>query len=298
MSEYLYSDLLLIEASKKLRSFDILTPELDSSLLLSHAINHTEKLHIHNKILISKKQCEKFHSFINERIKGKPVSRIIGYRNFWKNDFLINDFTLDPRQDSEIIIDAALKKNNQNEANLQILDIGGGSGCLGLSLLDEVSKSVLLSLDKCPYAITQIMINAKRLKLDKRVETIKVDWFENNWENKVKEKTIKNNLFIKDKFDIIVCNPPYIKSKDIAKLSKEVKYYDPLISLDGGNDGCSSYEAIIRNLRSLLACTGTCFMEIGYDSLEKVKNILSDFDFKIIDLHKDLNNIDRVLEIN
>ena len=298
MSKYLYSNEILLEASKKLKKFNILSPELDASLLLSHAVNYDGKLYPHNKILISKSQFNTFNSFLEARIKGKPVSRILGYKNFWKKKFLINKFTLDPRPDSEIIVEAVLNKISCKLDKTQILDIGAGSGCLGLSLIDEMPNASLLSLDKCKKALSQIILNAENLNVFNRVEVMKLDWFRTNWEKNVKIKAGNSNLFAKDKFKIIVCNPPYIKSKDINKLDVEVKNYDPLISLDGGNDGCVSYRAILGNLSSLLDNDGTCFLEIGYNSLGNIKKIINKFNFNVIKVHKDYNNIDRVLEIN
>ena len=297
MSKYLYSDEILINASNELKKFNFLTPELDASLLLSHASSYHEKIYTHNKILISKPQLNIFNSLLAERIKGKPISRILGYRHFWKRKFLINKHTLDPRADSEIIVEAVLKKINNNLEKIQILDLGAGSGCLGLSLIDEIPNSFLLCLDKCSKALGQIILNAEKLEVIKRVEVMRLDWFKKNWVKDIKNKSDKSNLFHKDKFNIIVCNPPYIKSKDISKLAIEVKNYDPLISLDGGNDGCDAYRAILSNLKSLLDYGGTCYLEIGYDSLDNVKNIIKKSNLKIIKVLKDYNNIERVLEI-
>ena len=105
-------------------------------------------------------------------------------------------------------------------------------------------------------------------------------------------------LFSKSKFDIIVCNPPYIKSSEIQKLQTEVKDYDPLISLDGGIDGCDSYRAIFKDLRKLLTLDGVCFFEIGHDLIEDIKIILKEFNLNLIRVHKDFYGHSRVIEIN
>ena len=118
-----------------------------------------------------------------------------------------------------------------------------------------------------------------------------------NIEN-IKIITQKEKLFSKNKFDIIVCNPPYIKSSDIEKLQTEVKNYDPLVSLDGGIDGCDSYRAIFKDLRELLAIDGVCFFEIGYDLLENIKIILKEFNLNLIKVHKDFYGHSRVIEIS
>ena len=109
MSDQFNSNELLIDGINKLQLSKIPTPEVDARILLSHAINYKDTIYIHNNISISKKEKNKFYEFIDKRIKGKPVSRIIGSRNFWKNNFLINKYTLDPRPESEVIVDVITK---------------------------------------------------------------------------------------------------------------------------------------------------------------------------------------------
>ena len=155
-----------------------------------------------------------------------------------------------------------------------------------------------MSLDICKRALEQVNINAKRLNLSKRLHCAQIDWFENIWIEKIKLITQNDKLFIKNKFDIIVCNPPYIKSSEIEKLQVEVKNYDPLISLDGGVDGCDSYRAIFKGLRELLSTKGLCLIEIGYDLLEDIKIILKEFNLNLIKVHKDFYGHSRVIEIN
>ena len=133
-----------------------------------------------NNILISKKEKNKFYDFLDKRIQGKPVSRIIGSRNFWKNNFLINKYTLDPRPDSEVIIEAVNKIYRNNTKSIQVLDLGSGSGCIGLSIIDDLNNASLLSADICKQALEQVEINAKRLNLSKKIHCIQINWFKNN----------------------------------------------------------------------------------------------------------------------
>ena len=250
MDDFFNSKELLLDGISKLQLSKIPTPAVDARILLSYAINYKNSIYMHNDISISKKEKNKFYDYLEERIHGKPVSRIIGSRNFWKNNFLINKYTLDPRPDTEVIVDIVTKTYMNSNDYVQILDLGAGSGCIGLSIINDLKKSSLLSLDICNKALEQVNINAKRLNLSEQLYCTQINWFKKTWVEKIKLITQNKQLFLKNKFDIIVCNPPYIKSSDIENLQAEVKNYDPLVSLDGGIDGCNSYRAIFRDLRS------------------------------------------------
>ena len=298
MVDFFNSKKLLIDGISKLKSSKIPNPEIDARILLSYAIDNKNTIYMHNDISISKKDKNKFFCFLDKRIQGKPVSRIIGSRNFWKNNFLINKYTLDPRPDSEVIIDVLTKTFGNSSNHFQVLDLGSGSGCIGLSLIDEIKNTSLLSVDVCKQSLEILNKNANRLKLVNRLHCAKINWFENGWIESIKIITQNEKLFSKNKFDIIVCNPPYIKSSDIEKLQIEVKNYDPLVSLDGGIDGCDSYRAIFKDLRELLAVGGLCLFEIGYDLLDNIKIILKEFNLNLIKVHKDFYGHSRVIEIN
>ncbi len=298
MIDFFNSKELLKDGISKLKSYKIPNPEIDARILLSYAINHQNTIYMHNDISISKKDKNKFYCFLDNRIQGKPVSRILGSRNFWKNNFLINKYTLDPRPDSEVIIDVLTKAFSNSSNHYQVLDLGSGSGCIGLSLIDEIKNASLLCVDICKNSLEILNKNANRLNLMNKLHCAQINWFENTWIENIKIITQNEKLFSKNKFDIIVCNPPYIKSSDIEKLQTEVKNYDPLVSLDGGIDGCDSYRAIFKDLRELLTTDGLCFFEIGYDLLDNIKIILKEFNLNLIRVHKDFHGHSRVIEIN
>ena len=298
MVDFFNSKELLIDGIGKLKSSKVPNPEIDARILLSYASNYQNTIYMHNDISISKKDKNKFYYFLDKRIQGKPVSRILGSRNFWKNNFLINKYTLDPRPDSEVIIDVLTKTFGKSSNHFQVLDLGSGSGCIGLSIIDEIKNTSLLSVDVCKQSLEILNKNANRLKLVNRLHCAKINWFENAWIENIKIITQKEKLFSKNIFDIIVCNPPYIKSSDIEKLQTEVKNHDPLVSLDGGIDGCDSYRAIFKDLRELLAIDGVCFFEIGYDLLDNIKIILKEFNLNLIKVHKDFYGYSRVIEIS
>ena len=298
MVDFFSSKELLIDGINKLKFSKIPTPEVDARILLSYANNRQNIIYIHNDISISKDEKNNFYNYLEKRIKGKPVSRIVGSRSFWKYDFLINKYTLDPRPESELIIDIVTKTYCNYDNHVQILDLGSGSGCIGLSIIKELKNSSLLSLDLCKQSLEQLNINAKRLNLSKKLHCTKINWFENRWIENIRLILQNEKLFKKNKFDIIVCNPPYIKSSDIEKLQVEVKNYDPLISLDGGKDGCDSYRAIFKHLRDILSINGLCLFEIGYDLLDDIKILLKEFNLNLIKVYKDIYGHNRVIEIN
>ncbi len=298
MVDFFNSKELLIDGISKLKSNKIPNAEIDARILLSYAINHQNTIYMHNSISISKRDKNKFYRFLDKRIQGKPVSRILGSRNFWKNNFLINKYTLDPRPDTEVIIDILTKTCSDRSKHFQVLDLGSGSGCIGLSLIDEIKNASLLSVDICKQSLEILNKNAHRLNLMNKLYCAQINWFEDTWIENIKKITQNEKLFSKNKFDIIVCNPPYIKSSDIEKLQTEVKNYDPLVSLDGGVDGCDSYRAIFKDLRGLLGVGGLCLFEIGYDLLDNIKIILKEFNLNLIKVHKDFYGHNRVIEIN
>ena len=288
---------VLEKAIIELKKSNKITPELDSKILLGFVLGKNKKVHFHENLYISEEDRVKYEKIIKIRASGKPVSRILGKRNFWNDDFSITSFTLDPRSESELLIEVVLNYFKDKNTRLQILDLGSGSGCLGLSIAKELSLSTLVNVDTCKKALYQVRINAKKLGIFDRNQYIHADWFNKNWIEKIKSGTAKGTKINNYKFDLIICNPPYIKSKFISKLQNEVKNYDPILALDGGEDGCDSYRAIFSNIKYLLSKEGVIVLEVGYDILKTVKQIVKNSGFKVLKIYKDLLGVDRVLLI-
>ena len=265
------------------------TAILDSRVLLAHVLCLTRPIYTHENINISKKEINSFQELIAERENGKPVSRIIKKKNFWKKEFEINQETLDPRPDSEVIIEYFFKYNEDKFKELKILDLGSGSGCLGLSLLDEYQNSRVSFLDVSEKSLQAVEINSLKFNFYKRTQLINLDWSVPDWNRKLLD------IEKKIKFDAIVTNPPYIPSKDINFLQKEVKNYEPLIALDGGKDGLDAYRMIFGKLLSLLNVNGKIFVEIGQHQEKSVSQIALDNNLFPIDYGKDLSGIIRVI---
>ena len=265
------------------------TAILDSRVLLAHALCLTKPIYTHENINISKKQISDFQKLIAERQNGKPVSRIIKKKNFWKREFEINKETLDPRPDSEVIIEYFFKYYEDKSKQLKILDLGSGSGCLGLSLLDEYQNSKVSFLDVSKKSLQAVKFNSLKFNVYERTQLINLDWRSVDWEQKLLD--IEKNV----KFDVIVTNPPYIPSTEIKFLKKEVKYYEPLIALDGGKDGLDAYRLIFRKLSKLLKLNGKIFVEIGQNQEKSVCKIALSNAFLPIDYGLDLSGILRVI---
>ena len=273
----------------KLRKVGIETANLDCRLLLSESLERELTLYNHQNIFISENEIKTFQSFIKQRIEGKPVSRIINKRNFWKKELKLNDATLDPRSDSETLIETILEHYTQKSKFLKILDLGSGSGCLGLSLLDEYYNSNVSFIDISKKSLEIAKINALDYGFAERSKFIDLDWKLEEWDLKL--IAAENNI----KFDIVISNPPYIPTDDIKTLQKEVKKYDPFVALNGGKDGLDAYKFIIPKLRFIIKKNGKIFLEIGKGQENLVSAIALENGLIPTKYKKDLSGVIRVI---
>jgi|TARA_B110000444_G_C18717086_1_gene536603 release factor glutamine methyltransferase len=264
-------------------------PNLDCRILLGHAMGLNRSVYPHEQIKITQKEINKFKTLIDERKKGKPVSRIINKKQFWKMNFTLNEETLDPRPDSEVIIESILKHFKDKLGNLRILDLGSGSGCLGLSILNEYKNSKGILIDASLDSLEIAKINAVDYNLFHRSKFINLNWFKKEW-----TKELLQNIENK-KFDIIISNPPYIPSNDINNLQIEVKKFEPRLALDGGKDGMDSYKSILPNIIDILKPEGKIFLEIGHNQQNLINKIANKCELIFKDSNKDLSGIIRVL---
>lgn len=217
--------------------------------------------------------------FINRRRQKEPVSKIIGKKGFWALEFNVSTDVLDPRPDSETLIESVLKYFPNKNQYLEVLDIGTGSGCLLLSLLFEYKKAKGIGVDISKEALNIANGNKENLP----AEFIKKSFFDDD--------------FIKglSQFDIIVSNPPYIKRSDIIQLDEAVKNYDPLLALDGGEDGLDAYRAISKRIYPILKPNGMIFFEVGQRQEDDVIFLMEKEAFQFVEKIKDLGGIVRVL---
>ena len=275
--------MILSEIKKKLsKNFSISgidTAELDARLILKEILSFDDKeLIIRENYIIPEGIIREIFAIEERRLKGEPISKIFKKRDFYKSKFIISNDVLDPRPETELIVEIANKYIKKNDVK-NILDLGTGSGCILLSVLKENKMINGLGIDLSKEAINIAQKNSKKLQLEKQSNFLVSNWMES----------------INFKFDIVVSNPPYIPSKDIKKLSKDVKKFDPLISLDGGEDGLSCYRLIVKDLKRVITKNAIIIIEIGYNQSKLVEEIFKKNDFKLIKKYNDINGLDRVL---
>ena len=285
----LEANVIIRSATETLKKNDNPSSSLDSRMLLGHAMGLDRSIYPHENIDITQDEINTFKKLIKERQKGKPVSRIISKKEFWKMIFTIDDSTLDPRPDSEVIIQTILNHFIDKSKKLIVLDLGSGSGCLGLSILDEYKKSEAIFFDISKKSLEMVKLNSLNHKLYDRAKFVHMNWFYKKWDVKIFE------IIKKTKFDIVIANPPYIPSNEIKDLEIEVKKFEPILALDGGDDGLESYRCIIPKIKKILAPEGKFFIEIGRDQENLINQIASSNNLIYKESNKDLSGITRVL---
>lgn len=245
------------QASKILKNHNIHSHELDAQLILSDIMKvKRESLITNNEVVISEKIIEKYDIAVRRRIKREPIAYITGKKEFWSIDFLVNHGTLIPRPETELLIYKLV--NFFKNKRINILDIGTGSGCILLSILKEINFSRGIGIDISSKAIQMAEANSKYLQLFCRS----------------KFKVIDLDKFNIGKYDLIVSNPPYIPSRDIKNLSKDITNFEPLIALDGGIDGLDLIKKVIYKSNHLLKRGGLLALEVGYKGYKRISNIL------------------------
>lgn len=272
---------ILKNAIKILQAAEVEAPETDARILLAYVLGiKKNELFLYDKPL-SPVQEKSFNECIGKRAKRMPVSRIIGTRGFWKLDFVLNEDTLDPRPDSETLIEAVLE-NYDASLPLRFLDLGTGTGCLLLSLLYEFKNATGTGIDIAANAVKAAKKNALRNNLASRST-----FLHQSWQDFIPQA--------KEKFDVIVSNPPYIPNKDLTTLSPEVKYFDPTKALDGGGDGLVCYREISLLAKQILSCKDMLFCETGQGQEQAITDIFKNNGFKKVKTYNDLQHIPRVL---
>ena len=265
--------------TKTLLDGGIKTNSLDARIILKETFNFDEKeLIMNSDILISTSKVNEVKKILSRRLKGEPISKIFRKRDFYDSTFLISDDVLDPRPETELIIDIANKYISENNYK-SFIDLGTGSGCIILSILKENKNIKGLGLDISLNAINIAKKNSYRLKLENHAMFLVSDWFSS----------------VKETYDLIISNPPYILSGEIGTLSKGVKNYDPLISLDGGQDGLKCYREIAKDANRIINKDGMVILEIGCNQAEDVIKIFEINKFKFLNKVLDINGLDRIL---
>ncbi len=275
----------------QLEEYHILPRHLRRILAEICAVSEMQ-IFMYPETVVFEHQVQQFFTNISEVSRGKPLSRILGHREFWSLPFGLNTATLDPRADSETLIEAALACHPETGGALNVLDLGTGSGCLLLALLSEWPNARGIGVDLQSGAIEQACQNAKDLGLAQRAGFIQADFYQ---QTEFLEKIEQYLLAKPKKFEYIISNPPYIKTGDIQSLDTNVRNYDPMVALDGGIDGYDAYRALAHIIPSLLADGGWCLLEVGIGQASYVADIFKIKGFKQFQIKSDLSGVARIV---
>ena len=270
---------VLVDARAALIKADVPTPALDVRLLMEHVTGFT-----HSEIIsdpdrpLTDNQALEFTFLVSRRLAGEPVSRILGEREFYGRSFKTSSHVLDPRPDTETLIELCLEHLDPEERQT-ILDLGTGSGILAITLLAEQPLKRAVAADISAAALAMAKKNAAHWSLTRRIGFVESNWFEN----------------IEGTFDLIISNPPYIPASEIPKLEIEVRDHDPRLALDGGDDGLHAYRAIAAGSAAHLAPHGVVAVEIGAGQASDVEAIFKTNAFTLTAQKSDLGGHIRAL---
>ena len=273
---------LLTYGKQTLSDVEIESSSLDTELLLMHAASVSrEDILTYPEKIIDKDTVAEFKRLVEKRAANMPLKYITNSCEFMSLDFYVDEDVLIPRPDTEILVEHAVKEINENDL-VNVLDLCTGSGCIAVSIAKLCENAVVTAADISDAALSIAKRNGENLEVSDRVTFVKND--------------ILNEAFPSDtKFDVIVSNPPYIKTSDIEGLQPDIKQYEPISALDGGADGLDFYRAIASKTPSLLTPGGKLMLEIGFDQSADVSELLSRNGFADIQTYKDLAGNDRVV---
>ena len=262
-----------------LKNSYIKTAKLDTEILLAKVLgSKREDIILNIQKNLDDDHLDHFKKLIKERANRKPIAYLLNKKFFWNYEFYINENALIPRPDTEVIINEILRlAKNKNKIN--ILDIGVGSGCILLTILKERKNFYGTGIDISKKSLDISKINAKKLNVESRVKFYKSDI----------------DKFYKGKYDLVVSNPPYIKSCDLKYLEKDVINFEPKLALDGGSDGLLQIRKVINKTSELIKKNGKFYLEIGFDQKNKAIKLLNKKGFYINTTLKDLAKNDRCI---
>jgi release factor glutamine methyltransferase len=274
---------LLRDARLRLSAAGVDDPGLEARLLVEHFTGNTRaEAMAAPERPVDSAMAEAVSAAVARRVAGEPVHRIFGHREFYGLDLLLSPETLEPRPDTETLVEAMLPVVSETAARKGeccILDLGTGTGAIALALLSRVERALATGVDISEGALETAALNAGRLGLGERFTPVRSDWFANIFEQ----------------YDAIVSNPPYIATKHIDSLQADVRDFDPHRALDGGEDGLDAYRLISEGAHRCLAADGTIGVEIGYDQKDAVTGIFQRAGYRLIKAVRDLAGNDRVL---
>jgi len=272
----------LSAAAARLAARGIDEPRREARLLLAVALCcPLEQLVLSSPCAIAPASAAMFAALVERRARHEPYSRIVGRREFWSREFLLSADTLDPRPDSETLITAALARIADRDAAIDVLDLGTGTGALLLALLTELPNAQGLGIDRVPGAVETARRNAAALGLGLRARFAAAHWADG----------------LSAQVDVILVNPPYIATAQMAELAPEVRRYDPRAALDGGPDGLAAYRELAPELGRLMRPTGFAVCEIGAGQGAAVVGLMTRSGLETVEAVRDLAGRDRCLVV-
>ena len=276
----------LIKKTKLLKNNLIDLPKLEARLLLAKALNKDLNwTYVNLEKKIPKKKFFKYEILIKKKLKKFPTAYLLGNKEFYSMNFKVNENTLIPRPETEIIIEE-IKKKFQNKKNLLVLDLGTGSGCILLSILKEFKNATGIGIDKYSETVKVARINSKTNNLSKRSKFFKLDWSQKDFFKQVIKinKAFSGNK----KFDLVVSNPPYLLKNEINTLMSEV-LYEPKESLYDNKDGLSFYKRILPKINSLVSEKSYIYLEINPKNKRNIEKICKSNNLRNTNYIKDLS---------
>lgn len=272
-----------------LKNADIDAPATDAGVLLCTVVNCSrEYLYAHGDDELDEGVFQEYWEALEKRSMGHPLQYLTGLQEFMSLPFAVRPGVLIPRQDTELLVETILEYCKSRASRCRILDMGTGSGCIAVSLAYYLPGCTVTAVDKMEDALEMVQINARTNGVEGRVFTVKSDLF----------KHLKRPSSMEERFDVIVSNPPYIRSADICALQRDVREHEPIEALDGGMDGLIFYREIIRAAPAYLKEGGMLAFETGFDQAEDVAALMSggkEDGFSKISIYKDLAGIGRVV---
>lgn len=268
----------LLSLKNRLRSAGIDTADFELKILLEDVAGLSGAALYESDVPLSLDIQQRLREIVERRLQGEPLGRILGYREFWKNRFYLSPDTLEPRPDTEILVETALA----GPPPLRILDLGTGSGCILLSLLGEWPAAFGVGVDKALGACEAAQRNAEKIGVAERATFLCGDWLSP----------------VEGRFDLIVSNPPYIPSADIPNLDQNVKNFDPILALDGGEDGLDPYKYLLPRLKNFLEPKGRVLFEMGQGQGDDLLRLVKVYGANLSRIVPDLRGISRVVEIS
>ncbi len=271
---------LIKESLIKLKEKNINNPELDLRILLKHASKKNNEIILSN-VNLDNIDIAKFNKSLQKRINRQPIAKIINNKSFWKYDFYVNNFVLDPRPETELIIEQVLNIYKNKNLKLKILDIGTGSGCIAISLAKEFKNASIIATDISQEALDVAAKNSKIHNCDNQIQLKLIDFKSLNF-----------------KFDLIVSNPPYLTKEQFNNTDPEVKNFEPRLALVGGDDGLEFYREYSNSLENLMNKKAYFVCEIGVNQREDCEEIFKNSGLHISNIVHDLQGIERILSFS